>query len=449
VFDQLVKRSNAVWIYTTGRFAKERRTFLCDLRDRGHGFHTLRYVNRLLLNIAERVNVREERPITEAQITRAAEDWVAKSCAPSSTTETRATATKRFVYVAKNWFRFLGKWHDPDRNPQFKPKLDSFLKELRDERGYTDQTISTRESALTLFFEWLEKNDISLKEVSPESLAAYFVQNKARRWKKSTVKVYVQSLRAFFRYASRQNWCKPGLAETLESPRIYSMSGLPEGPSWEQVQRLIAGLNTEQQNHVRDRAIILLLAVYGLRMGEVCGLTLDDLDWTNEKIRIRRLKNKRIQEFPLTVEVGNAILKYLQKVRPQSSSRRLFLTLRKPYRPMTSKGATSSVALHVRALGCRLPHYGAHSLRHACATHLLDEGFSLKEIGDQLGHQSPRSARIYAKVDRRKLVQVPGTEISSLTEYLRAQTQPITADWAMERLRSLREVSDFKLGGVQ
>src|SRR5208283_5676947 len=140
---------------------------------------------------------------------------VAKSCAPSSTAETRETATKRLVFVAKNWFRFLGKWRDPERNPQFRPELDSFLKELRDERGYTDQTVSTRESALNLFFEWLGKQGISLKEVSPATLAAYFVQNKARGWKRSTIKAYAQSLRAFFRYASQHHWCMPGLADVL------------------------------------------------------------------------------------------------------------------------------------------------------------------------------------------------------------------------------------------
>ena len=449
MFDQLVKRSNSVWIYKTGRFAEERRTFLCDLRERGHDVRTLRQVNKLLLVIAERVNVWQRMPITEVQIVRAAKDWTAKSCMPSSTAKTRESATKRFIYWAKNWVRFLGKWCDPDRNPQFKPELDGFLEDLRDVRGYTDQTLSTRESALNPFFGWLGKQGVSLKEVSPEILAAYFVQNKARGWKKATVKAYAQSLRAFFRYASRRNWCMPGLAETIQSPRIYSMAGLPEGPSWEQTQRLIAGLNTERASHIRDRAIILLLAVYGLRIGEVCGLTLDDLDWTNEKIRVRRLKNKRIQEFPLTAEVGNAILKYLQNVRPQCSSRFLFLTLRKPYRPMLTRGASSTIALHVRALGCRLPHYGPHTLRHACATHLLDEGFSLKEIGDHLGHRSPRSTQIYAKVERRKLVQVATVELSSLTEYLRTQTQPITSDWAKERLRSLQEVSDFGLGGLR
>ena len=166
MFDQLMKRSNWVCVYKMGRFAEERRAFLCDLNKRGHSLRTLRYVNRLLLAIAEQVNVRQAREVTEAQIVRTAEKWVGKSCAPSSTAETRATATKRFVYVAKNWFRFLGKWRDLERNPQFRPELDSFLKELRDERGYTDQTVSTRESALNLFFEWLGKQGTSLSPAS-------------------------------------------------------------------------------------------------------------------------------------------------------------------------------------------------------------------------------------------------------------------------------------------
>ena len=449
MFDQLVKRSNCVWIYQTGRFADERRIFLQEMHARGYGLRALRVLNPVLLAVAERVNVRRPGSITERQILRAAEDWVQKRSLTSATSETRNAAAKRFVYIAKNWLRFLGKWQDPDRNPQFKPALDSFLKELRDNMGYSDGTLSTRETALNVFFEWLGKQHISLNEVSAETLAAYFVQNKARAWKKGTIKAYAQSLRAFFRYANQCGWCKPGLVETIQSPRVYSMVGVPEGPTWEQIKRLVSNLNTERPRDIRDRAIILLLSVYGMRIGEVCGLTLEDVDWTHEKIRVRRPKTKRAQEFPLTAEVGNAILKYLRKVRPRCSSRSVFLTLRQPYRPMLMKGASACIALHVHALGCKLPHYGPHSLRHACATHLLDEGFSLKEIGDHLGHRSSRSTRIYAKVQRSKLQQVPSVKLSGLTEYLRAQAQPITSAWTKERLRSLREVSNFGLGGLQ
>ena len=180
MFDQVMKRSNWVWIYKMGRFAEERRAFLCDLNEQGHSIRTLRNVNRFLLAIAERVNVRRTTEITEVQIVRAARDWVAKSCAPNSRADTREEATKRFVYIAKNWLRFLGKWRDPERNPQFIAELGSFLKGLRDERGYTDQTLSTRASALNLFFEWLGKQGMTLKEVSPQTLAAYFHENKAR-----------------------------------------------------------------------------------------------------------------------------------------------------------------------------------------------------------------------------------------------------------------------------
>jgi integrase len=96
-----------------------------------------------------------------------------------------------------------------------------------------------------------------------------------------------------------------------------------------------------------------------------------------------------------------------------------------------------------------LPHFGPHSLRHACATQLLAEGFSLKEIGDQLGHRSSRSTQIYAKVERKRLSQVARVELSSLAEYLRTQARPITTDWSKERLRSLQEVAHFGLGGLQ
>ena len=442
MFDQLTRRSDWVCIYKMGRFAEERRAFLAELSERGYSASTLRHVNRLLLPAAARLNVRQATEITQAQIDRAARNWVAKSSASSSKPETRENAVKGFVYVAKNWCRFLGKWHDPQRNPQVRREIDSFLEELRAGRGYTQQTVSTRATALNLFFEWLDKQGVELKDVSPDTLAAYFIHNKDRGWKKSTIKAYVQSLRAFFRYASARGWCMLGLAETIQSPSIYSGSVLTQGPSWEQVRGLIEGLNTERASHIRDRAIILLLAVYGLRIGEVYSLELKDLDWANDKIRVRRSKNRR------TPEVGNAILKYLRTFRPQCDSRFVFLTLRKPHRPLT-RTAYSSVASRVLAAGWHTPHKGPHSLRHACATHLLREGFSLKEIGDYLGHRSPRSTQIYAKVDRKTLDQVAGPKLSGLMEYLRAQTQPAMADWVKERLHSLRDVSDFGLGGLQ
>ena len=82
------------------------------------------------------------------------------------------------------------------------------------------------------------------------------------------------------------------------------------------------------------------------------------------------------------------------------------MTMRPPFRPLSRVALTAMVMRRLKALGISLSHYGPHSLRHACATHLLAEGLSLKEIGDHLGHRHPDTTAIYAKVDLSGLRQV-------------------------------------------
>ncbi len=112
--------------------------------------------------------------------------------------------------------------------------------------------------------------------------------------------------------------------------------------------------------------------------------------------------------------VGNAIIHYLRTVRPRSSFREVFLTLTPPYRPISRGTIYSLISRRLAQIGVNTRHIGPHSLRHACASHLVSENFTLKEIGDHLGHRSPSSTRIYAKVD----------------------------------LQGLRQVADFNLGGI-
>ena len=157
----------------------------------------------------------------------------------------------------------------------------------------------------------------------------------------------------------------------------------------------------------------MLLAIYGLRAGEVGRLRIEDFDWEHELFRVTSSKTGRVRTYPLTRSVGDAILRYLKEVRPQSSHREVFLSWNPPFRPVR-RPLAKMVRCRLRSLNVSLPHCGPHALRHACATRLLAAGLSLKEIGDQLGHQSPESTRVYAKVD----------------------------------LASLREVADFDLGGV-
>jgi integrase len=158
----------------------------------------------------------------------------------------------------------------------------------------------------------------------------------------------------------------------------------------------------------------MLLAVYGLRRGEVARLQLDDLDWAGERIVVLRPKQRRIQCYPLMAAVGEAILRYLREVRPRCMHRTLFLTLAAPIRPLSASSITPIARARLSALGVALSPRGAHCLRHACASHLLASGFSLKQIGDHLGHRAANSTLSYTKIDLAGLRQVAELDLRRL-----------------------------------
>jgi integrase/recombinase XerD len=227
-----------------------------------------------------------------------------------------------------------------------------------------------------------------------------------------SLRVVAGCLRAFLRYGAVRGWCREGLAEAIKSPRVYSLASLPSGPSWEDVKRLLALTEGNERTDIRDRAIIMLLAIYGLRAGEVKRLRLEDFDWKNELLSVTCSKTRKERVFPLSRPVGDAVLRYIREVRPRTGQREVFLSLRAPVGPLLE--IWSIVAHRLRRLDVAIPHHGPHALRHACATHLLAEGLSLKQIGDHLGHCNPDATRIYAKVDITGLRQVGNFDLGEL-----------------------------------
>src|SRR3954462_12020325 len=143
-----------------------------------------------------------------------------------------------------------------------------------------------------------------------------------------------------------------------------------------------------------------------MRAGKARGRRLEDLNWEKELIYFTRPKPRRRQSYPLSYTVGEAVLRYLKEVRPRTSRRDVFLTLKAPFQALSSGSLYDLVSDRLRAMGVCLPHYGPHSLRHACATRLLAEGLSMKEVGDHLGHRKADTTRVYAKVDIAALRQV-------------------------------------------
>ena len=261
---------------------------------------------------------------------------------------------------------------------------------------------------------WLGEQNRGFDTVSLEDVDAFLAALGKQGWGRVSVAASASALRGFFQHAAVRGWCAASIATGIDGPRLFQYEGLPVGPPWSDVQRLIASAGGDSARAIRDRAILILLATYGFRSGEVAGLRLEDVNWEKEMVSIVRPKPRRAQQYPLVSEAGEAILRYLQRVRPRCARREIFLTLKAPFRRLSQRALYHLVSTRLGALGIQVPRRGPHSLRHACAGHLVAEGFSLKEIGDHLGHRSAYATRIYAKVDLVGLREVANFDLGGL-----------------------------------
>lgn len=326
------------------------------------------------------------------------------------------SARPRFIRFATSWLRFLERLQQPakPRTP-YDEWIAVFSDHLQRDKGLCDKTVHAyclyaRDLLQRLTCTPENGSRLTLSQIEAALVRKFTEAGYAR----STMRHYGEALRAFFRYAQTQQWCPADLAEGIILPRVYPQEQLPKGPSWQVVQQVLARAGGDRPKDIRTRALLLLLAIYGLRAGEVVRLRLEDFDWENEILAVIRSKCGRGQTFPLCRTVGQAVLRYLKEVRPRSSYRQVFLFSRAPYRPLTQGALTNLVCRRFAALGNGVPAYGPHALRHACATHLLECGLSLKEIGDHLGHQHLDSTRNYAKVDVTQLRRVADIDLGDL-----------------------------------
>ncbi len=226
-----------------------------------------------------------------------------------------------------------------------------------------------------------------------------FVQRQAPRLHQVRAKLLTTALRSFLHYVRYRGDITADLAAAVPCVANWSITSIPRGISPEDVCRLLASIDRRTPAGRRDYAILLLLARLGLRASEVAFLELDDIDWVAAEVSIRGKGGQR-SILPLSAEVGEAIAAYLRHGRPLSTSRRVFLRIKAPIRGFLGAQAIGSLVRHTLArAGIKAPSKGAHQFRHGLAMQMLHNGASLAEIGEVLGHRSPQTTTIYAKVD--------------------------------------------------
>ena len=410
MFKQLFQRETVVRRHRDAPLARSRRRYLEHCAGRGLAQSTLRSIAIQLLPAARFWPAEATGAIARPQIEAMAARWIAERPGRRS-----AAAGRALVQCTVSWLRFAGRLATPP--PPTVPHADrlaEFATSLRQERGLSASTVATYAAHVTAFLRGRCSARRSLAEVTITDLDRHLADQAARGLAKPTIRSHAGALRAFFRHGAAAGWARPGLAAAIPLPRIYSGETVPVGPAWTDVQRLLGAATGDRPGDLRARAILLLLAVYGLRSGEVRILRLEDLDWEAETLRVRRPKTGGTPVYPLARSVGDAILRYLQEVRPPCARREIFLTFSKPPRPLSRAAMWQIVGSRMRSLGIDTRPCGPHALRHACAQRLLDAGFSMKAIGDCLGHRDPASTAVYARVDLARLRQVADLDLEGL-----------------------------------
>lgn len=401
--------------YREGPLADEREAHLRSLVARGMARGTILRCARYCLCVAEYLKRWSlDRSLTVEEVDALAHRWAGERVASGRASEARWPA-EHFRFAATEFLGSCGRLQPPPPQPPgpYDAELADFIAARQKTHWQSAATCNSALWQIRRFLDYLQQRNVQLAEVAPSDLDAYF-QHVAARWSRISIHTCAKMLRAWFAHCEKRGWTQAGLTGAILLPRLYRHEGLPIGPTWEEVGRMLKGATGESAASLRDHALLLLLSVYGLRSGEVRRLRLDDIDWARERMLIVRSKSGQKQWLPLQLHVGNAIVRYLCHGRPKNARREVFLTLRAPPGPLSAGGLYHVVHRHLSKVSAPVKGRGPHALRHACARHLLESGRSFKEVGDHLGHRSPDATRFYAKVNLASLRRVALDDLGGL-----------------------------------
>lgn len=289
--------------------------------------------------------------------------------------------------------------------PASKPKRTALAVALADyrafldERGLVPSTIGGYLRVAESFLSGRQRGARALRSIAPAEVTA-FILREAGTSSVGYAQLKVTGLRSFLRFLHIRGEIDRDLSGALPAVAGTRLRGLPKGLGASEARRLLRSCDRRTRSGLRNFAILVLLLRLGLRALEVTTLTLDDINWRRGEIVIHG-KGPREGRMPLPPDVGEALAAYLERGRPSSVSRSVFLRLIAPHGGL----GRSAVTGMVRAAGIRsgLGPVSAHQLRHTTAGLMLSDGATLHEIAQVLRHRSTSTTAIYAKVDDKRL----------------------------------------------
>jgi len=290
----------------------------------------------------------------------------------------------------------------------YQPLVDAYIQWMRCYQHAAPGTLEVRANSLIQFFQWLGADATprgvgKLNAEKVEQFVLAYAPTRGRAGRRSMQ----SALRTFLRFALHEGYLRQPLDRAVPTLRTYKWATVPRGLNEQQAQDVLRGIERNTEVGRRDYALLQLLSTYGVRGGQLRTLRLDEIDWARDRILFKAAKHGKDVWVPMTLEVGEAVLDYLQNGRPTCSCPEVFLTSRAPYHSFPHSSTLSAIVQRrLCAAGIDLPSAGAHAFRHGFATRMLRQGHGLKAIADVLGHRHLSTTFRYTKVDFNALKQV-------------------------------------------
>jgi len=265
-------------------------------------------------------------------------------------------------------------------------------------RGLADSTVRSHLRWVSRFLDFrhasgMDGNEIEMSEI--DGFLGVWLPSLSRRSRS----IPVAMMRRFLRFLYREGITDRNLADLVIGVRIYRNECLPKGLKRSEVIKVLNQVDRESEHGLRDYAIMILFATYGIRASEILCLKLADFDWENDAIRFYRPKTRDHLDLPLLAEAGNAVIDYIRRERPRVTSPELFVF---PQKEKLAK-VIAIARRYFKKAGIEVSGNVTKVFRHSLAMEMVSQSVPFKLISDALGHQNNESTYVYAKTDIAKL----------------------------------------------
>ncbi len=278
--------------------------------------------------------------------------------------------------------------------------IDKFINYLKVEKNASPHTITNYTIDLKAFAAFLGEKDIS--SVDHLTLRRFLAEMRTKNYSKRTIARKLASLRSFFRFLYREGYIKTNPITAISTPKLDKK--LPVFLDVAKVAKLVQCPPDDNIAGLRDRALLETLYSTGIRVSELVGLDIDDVDFISGVIKVLG-KGSKERIVPIGEPALQAIRRYVDKRNGENVKDKDAVFLNKSGSRLTDRSVRRVVDKYIRTCSI-VEHISPHSLRHSFATHLLDRGADLRSVQELLGHMNLSTTQIYTHVTMERLKAV-------------------------------------------